>query len=182
MGFGLVIALNWTLEQLMTTLYKLVLSVTFFTALPGNAYQQCTFLCFQDHALAGWRPSHTHSSECRFKTLSYQSQSYFTTGGSPPNNLSWSQAPWESRPVFYQLTNCCHCPYMKASLTRGWVCRLKLLLVLVSAINLRPESRWTHDHILLSQTWDSPKGQVSIFTSPRNRVPRLYPQARCLRS
>jgi hypothetical protein len=38
---------------------------------------------------------------------------------------------------------------------RGWVYRLKLLLVLPSAVILRSESRGTHDHILLSQIRDS---------------------------
>jgi hypothetical protein len=63
-------------------------------------------------------------------------------------------------------------------MTRGWVCRLQLLLVLASAVVLRSESRGTHD-ILLSQIRDSPnlKGQVPVFVSPRKRVGRLYPQA-----
>jgi hypothetical protein len=41
------------------------------------------------------------------------------------------------------------------------------------------ESRRTHDHILLSQTRDSPnlEGQVPVFISPRNRVAKLHPQA-----
>jgi hypothetical protein len=54
-----------------------------------------------------------------------------------------------------------------------------LLLDLASAVILGPESRRTHDHILLSQTRDSPKleGQVPVFLSPRNGVAQLYPQA-----
>jgi hypothetical protein len=62
-------------------------------------------------------------------------------------------------------------------LTRGWVCRLQLLLVLASAVILRSDSRGTHDHILLSQIRDSPnlEGQVPVCISPRNRVARLYP-------
>jgi hypothetical protein len=45
---------------------------------------------------------------------------------------------------------------------RGWACRLELLLALASAVVLGSESRRTHDHILLSQTRDSPslEGQV----------------------
>jgi hypothetical protein len=56
---------------------------------------------------------------------------------------------------------------------------LQLLLALASAVILRSESRGNHDHILLSQIWDSPilEAQVPIFMSPRNRVARLYPQA-----
>jgi hypothetical protein len=32
-----------------------------------------------------------------------QSQSYFTTGGLPPSSSFWRQAPWDSRPAFFQL-------------------------------------------------------------------------------
>jgi hypothetical protein len=62
---------------------------------------------------------------------------------------------------------------------RGWVCRLQLLLVLASTVILRSESHGTHDHILLSQIRDSPnlEGQVPVFISSRNLVPRLCPQS-----
>jgi hypothetical protein len=64
-------------------------------------------------------------------------------------------------------------------LTREWVCRLQLLLVLASAVILGSESRGTRDYILLSQIRDYPnqEGQVPVFISPRNRVAQLYPQA-----
>jgi hypothetical protein len=64
--------------------------------------------------------------------------------------------------------------YVTSSLTSGWVCLLQLLLALASA-----KSRWTHDHILLSQFRDSPNldGQVPVLISTRNRVARLYSQA-----
>jgi hypothetical protein len=68
---------------------------------------------------------------------------------------------------FFQLNTCCHSPYVISSVTRGWVCRLKLLLALASTFIHRSEFRRTHDHILLSQIRDSP-----------NLVPRspyLYP-------
>jgi hypothetical protein len=42
------------------------------------------------------------------------------------------------------------------SLTRGRVCRLRLMLGLASAVILGSESRRTYDHILLSKIWDSP--------------------------
>jgi hypothetical protein len=66
---------------------------------------------------------------------------------------------------FFQLNICGQSTYVTFSLTRGWVCRLQLLLVLASAVILRSESRRTHDHILLSQIRDSPnlEGQVPVF-------------------
>jgi hypothetical protein len=79
----------------------------------------------------------------------------------------------------FELNTCCNSPYVTSSLTRGWVCRFQLLLVLASAVILRSESRGTHGYILLSQIRDYSKleGQVPIFISPRNRVARLHPQA-----
>jgi hypothetical protein len=80
---------------------------------------------------------------------------------------------------FFQLNSCSHIPYVISSLTRGWVCRLQLLLAHVSVVILGYESHGTYDHILLSQIRDSPKleGQVSVFICPRNGLARLYPQA-----
>jgi hypothetical protein len=65
----------------------------------------------------------------------------------------------------FPLYTCCYISYGKSCLTRGWVCRFKLLLFLASAVILRPESRGTHDHILRSQIRDSSKleGQVRIL-------------------
>jgi hypothetical protein len=62
---------------------------------------------------------------------------------------------------------------------RGWVCHLPLLLAIASAVNLRSESRATHDHILLPQNRNSPnlEGQVPVFISHRHRVAQLHPQA-----
>jgi hypothetical protein len=65
----------------------------------------------------------------------------------------------------FQLNPCGHSPYVPSTLTRGWVCRLQLLLVLASAVILGSESRGTHDHVLLSQIRDW-----------RARFPCLYPQ------
>jgi general stress protein CsbA len=78
----------------------------------------------------------------------------------------------------FQLNTCGYSPYVTSSLTRVWVCRLQLVLVLAGAVILRSESRGTHDHILLSQIRDSlnPEGQVPVFISPRNKMAQLYPQ------
>jgi hypothetical protein len=79
----------------------------------------------------------------------------------------------------FQLNTCGYSPYVTSFLMREWVCRLELLLVLVSAFIIRSESSGNHDHILLSQNRDSSnlEGQVLVFISPRKRVARLYPQA-----
>jgi hypothetical protein len=52
------------------------------------------------------------------------------------------------------------------SLTRGRVCGLQLVLALARAIILRPESRGTRDHILMSQIRD--------FPQPGGPGPRIY--------
>jgi hypothetical protein len=57
-------------------------------------------------------------------------------------------------------------PYVSSSLTRRWVCRLQLLLVLASAFILRSESRGTHDQILQSQ--------IQVFSTWKARSPYLY--------
>jgi hypothetical protein len=79
---------------------------------------------------------------------------------------------------FFQLNICSHSPSVTSSLTRGWVCRLQLLLVLASAVILKSESRGIHDHVLLSQIRDFPNmwDQVPVFISSSNRVAQLYPQ------
>jgi hypothetical protein len=77
------------------------------------------------------------------------------------------------------MNTCGYSPYVTSSLKRRWDCRLQLMLVLASAFVLRSEYHEPHDHILLSQTRESPRleGQVPVFISPRNRVAQLYPQA-----
>jgi hypothetical protein len=77
---------------------------------------------------------------------------------------------------FFKLNPWGHSPNVTSSLTRGWVRRLQLLLVLASAVILAFESCGTHDHILLFQTGDSSnlEGQVPVFISYRNRVAWFY--------
>jgi hypothetical protein len=81
-----------------------------------------------------------------------QNQSYFTTGGLPPIRLGDKPLETHDQQFFFQLNTCGYSPYVTSSLMRGWICSFKLLLVLASAVILRPESRETHDNILLSQT------------------------------
>jgi hypothetical protein len=54
-----------------------------------------------------------------------------------------------------------------------------LLLVLAIEVILGSESYGFHDHILLSQTRDSPnvEGQVSVFIATMNRMAQLILQA-----
>jgi hypothetical protein len=89
-----------------------------------------------------------------------------------------------SRPVclglttgFLLLSECSGLLTWGASLMRGRICRIQLL-VLASAVILGSEFRRTHDYVFLSQIRDSPnlEGQVPVFISPRNRVAQLYPQ------
>jgi hypothetical protein len=80
---------------------------------------------------------------------------------------------------FFQLSTFYHSPYVTSSLTKKWVWRLQLLLVLASSVILRPESCGTHDSNLLSQIRDSPnlEGNVPVFISSKNKVSQLYRQA-----
>jgi hypothetical protein len=79
----------------------------------------------------------------------------------------------------FQLNTCSYSPHVTSSLTRVWVCRLQLLMLIASAVILRSESRGTHDHIVLFQIRGSPnlEGEDAVFISPRNRVAQLYSQA-----
>jgi hypothetical protein len=71
-----------------------------------------------------------------------------------------------TRIYIFRLNTCGNSSYVTSSLTRGWVCRLQLLLVLASVVILRFESQGTHDYILLCQFRESPK--------PGGPGPRIY--------
>jgi hypothetical protein len=106
-------------------------------------------------------------------------QSYVTTHGQS-SSLSWCKTPiWGPRRDYFYCHTVSNLLTWAPSLTRRWVCRLQLLLVLASAVILRSDSRRILDHFLLSQIRYSPylEGQVTVFISPRNRVALLYPQA-----
>jgi hypothetical protein len=115
---------------------------------------------------AGSHLTPTSQSSLHSLTVNWacQSQTCFTTGGLPPISSSWRQVLWDSRPVFFisQPNTCGYSPYVTSSLTRGWVCRLQLLLVLASAVILRSESRGTRDQILLSQMREEPGPRIYI--------------------
>jgi hypothetical protein len=89
-----------------------------------------------------------------------------------------SSAIWGPRPDF------CYCQLwvyrcVAPCLTRGRVCHLQSLLVLINAVILAFKSCCTHDHILLSQIRDYPnlENQVPVFISSRDRVAQLHPLA-----
>jgi hypothetical protein len=67
--------------------------------------------------------------------------SYFTTGSLPSISSFCRLTFCDSRPVIIFLMNPCgHSPYVTSSLTRGWDCRLQLLMVLASAVIFGSES------------------------------------------
>jgi hypothetical protein len=75
----------------------------------------------------------------------------------------------------FQLNTYGYFPYVTYPLSRGWVYRLQLLLVSANAVILRPESRGTYDHIILSEIRDFPnlEDQIPVFISPTNSVAKL---------
>jgi hypothetical protein len=128
------------------------------------------------------RPATGQSPNCQLQTRDsrLQSQSYFATGSlRPVSRLGVRLLETHDQRFFLQLNSCGNGPHVTSSLTRGWVCRLQLLLVLASLVILSSESRGAPDHILLSQIRESPnlKGQILVFISHRNRVAQLYTQA-----
>jgi hypothetical protein len=127
----------------------------FSVTLPGNVFQQWTLLCSQAHVFADWRPSHTYlllfylpyrdSTVIRIKVRVTLRLAVYR------QSVRLGDKPLEAHDQhFFQLNTCCHIPYVTSSLTRGWVCRLQLLLALASAVILRSGSCGTHVYILLS--------------------------------
>jgi hypothetical protein len=91
--------------------------------------------------------------------LKSEYESCLTTDGQSVS-VSWNKAPigsYDQILITVRQLQGCWCGAL--SLTRGRVCRLLLLLVLASAVNLGFESRGTLGHILLSQIRD-------FFSSP----------------
>jgi hypothetical protein len=73
-----------------------------------------------------------------------------------PVCLGIKHSPGAYDQIFITLRQLWICQFRALSLTRGWVCRLQLLLVLASTVILGSESRGTGNHILLSQIRDFP--------------------------
>jgi hypothetical protein len=94
-------------------------------------------------------------------------QSYVTIGGQSAS-LSWCQASGPQDQIFITVRQFRNCLCGVPSLTRRRVCRLQSMLGFASAVILRYESRWTHNHIFLPQIRDSVDGPV---TSPDTLFP-----------
>jgi hypothetical protein len=88
------------------------------------------------------------------------------TAKSRPVCLCVKHPFWAQDQIFITVRQLRICWCGAPSLTRRWVCRLQLLLDLVSTVILGSESRGTHDHILLSQIRNSPQ--------PGGAGPRIY--------
>jgi hypothetical protein len=82
------------------------------------------------------------SAEIKNKWI-YTSTSLISHHGDMLNQLSTGT----TLPLSY---NCGYGPHVIFSLTRGWVCRLELLLVLARVVIVGSESSGTHDHILIT--------------------------------
>jgi hypothetical protein len=66
---------------------------------------------------------------------------------------------------FFQLNTYFHSSYVTSSLRRGWVCSIRLLLGLASAVILTSYSRGTRAHIFLSQIPGGPGPRIYISAS-----------------
>jgi hypothetical protein len=76
--------------------------------------------------------------------------------------------------LIFQTNTCGHSPYVTSSLMRGWVCRLKLVLALASAVILRSESHGTRPHFTVSDSrLLQPEGYTLGTGFPFRRLLRL---------
>jgi hypothetical protein len=185
MGFGLVIGFIEHFQMVITSDYNTLANsctrlLTRAHAKPSQFVFTNRFLITDPNnvlcLLPYWLANSLHLTKLRVRVSDLLYDWRF-----PANQLVLATSPLRLKisNFIFQLNIYGCSPYVTSSLTRGWVCRLQLLLVLASAVILRSESRGTHDHILMYQIQDSRnlEGQVPVFISPRNRVARLYPQA-----
>jgi hypothetical protein len=145
--------------------------VLYAYVLPASEYPRIDSLLQLTNSQAGCHLTPTFYSSLHWLTncsqSQSQSQSHFTTGALP-SIVRLDSKPLESHDqYFFQLNTCGYSPYATSSLTRGWVCRLQLLLVLASVIIIGSKSRRPPNL----------EGRVPVFISPRNRVAQLYTQA-----
>jgi hypothetical protein len=106
----------------------------------------------------------------------YQIQSYIATDGQSISK-SWCRASTGAHDqIFITLWQLRSCFYGAPSLTRGRVCLLYMLLVLVSVVFLGSESLGTHDHILLTQIWHFPFPRILWLAGSRWRYSNSPPR------
>jgi hypothetical protein len=80
----------------------------------------------------------------------------------------------------FRLNTYGYSPYVTSSLTRGWICRLQLLLVFASAVILRSESRgWPHLRFESPSTW---RARSPHLYTPRTGWPGYTPRHRVKKS
>jgi hypothetical protein len=118
-----------------------------------------------------------HKSLGHAATYRPQSQSHIATDDQSISK-SRCRAPFGAYgQIFITLWQLRSCFCETSSLTRGWVCILHMLLVLVSVDFLDSESLRTRDHILLSQISDFPFRRLLRFVGSRWRYSWSFPPA-----
>jgi hypothetical protein len=119
--------------------------------------------------------THAPNSHSQMNTLA----GYVMTDSMSASLSRCQAAIWGSQSDFYYCQTAARCWCGAPSLMRGWVYSLQLLLGLASTVILRSNSCMIHDHILLSQIWDSSslEAQVPVFMCPGNRLGQLHPKA-----
>jgi hypothetical protein len=156
---------------------------------PGPVQCSKLLLVLASTAIIGFEFHETHDhillsdGSGNLQTNLPESESYVTTGGQSAS-LSWSKQPsgaYDHSFITVRQLRVCWCGAL--SLTRGRVCRLQMLLALLtSAVILGCESRGTRDHILLYQTGDFPfslpsttrRATVEVFDSASTWDRPLY--------
>jgi hypothetical protein len=108
------LSLIHTLFSSLLHILSLLSLLCLHQSLPCDGSEQCLLLsCSRSYRLATV-PQLTHRQS--------QRQTYFTTGGLPPINSSWGQAPLGSRPEIFSIEFLLHSPHVTSSLTRDFSC------------------------------------------------------------